>query len=369
MTNKLSTAIHAKSDIQYGLSGLRNLGNTCFMNSCMQIISHTHILNDFLNEKSDVDNKPSYMHKLSSQENIEEFNLLTEWDIVRKMLWKANCVVTPSGFFHCMKRLAAKQRMLSFTGYSQNDVSEFLRFIISSFHCGIQREVTMNISGTKKSSNDNMAMLCYEMFKNEYSKSYSEIIPMFYGVQLTLIKDVDSQPEGDQPGSIVSMRPEPCFILSLPIPKLNGSGDLSILDCIKEYCIPELLTGDNKWYNENLKVKQEVYKQHVFWSLPNVLIIDLKRFNKNGTKIQVPLQLEMNISMNPFMVGYNKDDAEYELYGVCNHSGNCSGGHYTAHIKCANKRWYLFNDTIVSEDRKFSGRDNVMGYTLFYRKV
>jgi ubiquitin carboxyl-terminal hydrolase 4/11/15 len=36
------------NESQRGLSGLTNLGNTCYLNAAVQILSHIHELNEYL---------------------------------------------------------------------------------------------------------------------------------------------------------------------------------------------------------------------------------------------------------------------------------------------------------------------------------
>ena len=333
-----------------GLSGLANLGNTCFINSCMQVLSHTYELNHFLNDEK-------YKKKLK---NKYDSLLLLEWDNLRTLMWNNNCIVSPNKFLNTVHKLATVKGMEMFTGYSQNDLPEFLLFLIDCFHNSISREIKMTISGQPENETDKIALQCFEMIKNMYSKEYSEIWNLFYAVHVSEITNLET-------GKQIKITPEPYFMLDLPIPSNNKSPTL--IDCFECYVEGEILDGDNAWYNEETKQKINIRKKILFWSLPNILVIDFKRFNARNQKNQILVTFPLDdLDLTKYVIGYKKESYHYDLYGVCNHSGGVLGGHYTAYVKNANGKWYHFNDTSVTEVGLQESIVSPKAYCLFYRK-
>ena len=333
-----------------GLSGLANLGNTCFVNSCIQIISHTYELNNTLN---DVKTMQKIKNKCDSA-------LLIEWNNLRKILWENNCVVSPNKFIKTIQKVAEIKHIDIFTGYSQNDVSEFLLFLIDCFHNSLSREIKMNISGNPENNTDVLAVKCFDMIKNMYSKEYSEIWNLFYGVHVSEIVSLKN-------GKTLQQTPEPYFMINLPIPQNNKSPTL--IDCFNLYIEGEELKNENAWYNENTKEKMDIKKKILFWSFPTILVIDFKRFNSRNQKNQIFIDFPLdNLDLSDYVIGYKKKTYIYELYGICNHSGSVYGGHYTSYVKNANDKWYHFNDTSVTEVSLLNAIISAKAYVLFYRK-
>ena len=327
-----------------GISGLANLGNTCFMNTTLQCLSHCYELNSFLN-------KAEYKKKLNKK---AESLILLEWDKLRELLWGENCIISPGGFLSSVQKVAKIKDKDIFTGFAQNDSSEFLGFIIDCFHTAIQREVTMTITGDAESDTDRLAQKCYEMMKNMYKKDYSEMLELFYGIRVSVIKSLESKYE--------NITPEPFFNLQLELP--NNNNNPSIIDCVEKYTQNEIL-------DQKMKVnkKEETCSKTIsFWSLPKILVISLKRFNNNNRKDQRLVNFEHDLDMTKYVKGYKNATQVYELYGICNHSGGTRGGHYTSFVKNANGKWYLFNDTKVIEVKNLDKLRTPQAYCFFYRK-
>jgi ubiquitin C-terminal hydrolase len=331
-----------------GYTGLANIGNSCYINACMQILSHTYEFSDFLDDEN-------YKKKINK---VSDSVILLEWDKLREMIWDNNCTIAPWGFVKAVQRVAALKDNSIFTGSGQNDIQEYLLFMIDCFHNAIRREVDMEITGKALNETDRLATTCYKMMQTSYKKDYSEILDIFYGIQVSEIVSVATNES-------LSLLAESFSVLSLPIPNRRGP---TLMDCFGEYCKKERLDGDNAWYNDETKEHEEVTKGYIFWSLPTILIIDLKRWGADGRKIHKVITTELeSIDFSPFVKGYNSGSYVYDLYGVCNHSGGSAGGHYTAHIKTADNRWYEFDDTSIREiktNQVISSRS----YCFFFRK-
>jgi len=337
-----------------GYTGLCNLGNTCFLNSCIQALSHTYELHKVLN-------KPLIQKQMAVLKT-DEMTIFREWKELIEVMWSGNGKLRPMKFVKAVHDIAGKKGVEIFTGFAQNDVTEFLRFIVNCFHTAMARPVQVNITGTAKTKHDELAVKCYNLLNSVFLKEYSDIFELFYGISVTEIRDAGNQ--------VQSLKPEQYFILDLPIPKIQASM-ISIYDCFDLFTTSESMSGENAWFNDNTGKKEDVSKKILFWNFPKILIVALKRFEYVGNKcFRINSQIETpltNLDLSKYVDGYMPNKYVYDLYGVCNHIGGPMGGHYTAYVKNVAGKWLNCNDESVSIIENHSDIITPMAYCLFYR--
>ena len=144
----------------------------------------------------------------------------------------------------------------------------------------------------------------------------------------------------------------------------------SLYDCLDAYTASEYLGGDNRWNCEKCKQLSEAERRTSFWVTPDVLVVLLKRFQFSSTsgfeKISVPVKFpESDLVIK---------SAIYDLYGVVNHYGSLSAGHYTALCReDSTSRWFIYNDhqvTPVGPDQLDKELNSCAKscYVLFYKR-
>ena len=339
-------------DKDKGYTGLVNLGNTCFLNSCIQILNHTY-------ELVHIFNSPNV--KKLVKKNIPEYSIINEWNELRELMWSNNGIVSPNKFVFNVHKLAKEKKREIFTGWAQNDMSEFLLFFIECLHNTISRSVKIKINGKIVDSVDNLAIQCYTMLQNIYAKDYSNIMELFYGIYVSQILTKDGK-------EVHTNKPEVFFILDLPIPE--NKEKITIYDCFDLFSKGEILENENAWFNEKTGLKENIQKRIIIWNFPNILVITLKRFSHDGeTKINTMVDFPLdNLDLSRYVNGYNASSYIYELYGICNHYGSILGGHYTSFVNNASGVWVHYNDSNVNIVKNIHDLMTSSAYCLFYRK-
>uniref|UniRef100_A0A8K9V8T1 Ubiquitin carboxyl-terminal hydrolase 8 n=1 Tax=Oncorhynchus mykiss TaxID=8022 RepID=A0A8K9V8T1_ONCMY len=313
------------------LTGLRNLGNTCYMNSILQCLCNTPAMVDYFN-------------KNLYQEDINRANILghrgevaEEFGVIMKALW--------SGLYKCISprdfKVTIGKINESFSGQEQQDSQELLLFLMDGLHEDLNKCEHYNIKEENDDLDDQRA--ANQAWTKHKLLNESVIVALFQGQFKSTVQCLTCHRK--------SRTFETFMYLTLPLASTNKC---SLQDCLKLFSKEEKMTDQNKVFCRHCKALRDSVKKLEIWKVPPIILVHLKRFSYEGrwkqklqTTVDFPLE---NLDLSQYVIGPRLGLKRYNLFGVSNHYGGLDGGHYTAYCKNAMKqRWYKFDDHEVSE--------------------
>ena len=300
--------------------GLRNQGNTCYLNSLLQTLFHVPAL------RSDVLGRPAEPRGLMKRLRTAPRPARALADVFKRLAQNATA------------QTRGLTRALGVSGLQQQDAQEYLRLLVGE--------------------------LCEDAALGDRVRSCYE------GRAENFLEATDDEAErlGERPAKI---REEAFLDVSLDVEAEDGT----VEGALQRYLEPEILDGENRWASPAGRCAAR--KGVRFARLPSVIVLHLKRFaydymrdevQKKGAPLRVPFRLpaaaferaapveeveeaeEGEEAVAPDGAEVVDDDRDpYLLHAVVVHVGGGSGGHYYAYVDpLLDGRWVKFDDDRVS---------------------
>ncbi|GMP91746.1 hypothetical protein CsSME_00042298 [Camellia sinensis var. sinensis] len=182
-----------------GLTGLLNLGNTCFMNSSLQCLVHTPKLVDYF--LGDYSREINHDNPLGMDGEIA----LAFGDLLRKLWAPGATPVAPRMFKSKLAHFAPQ-----FSGFNQHDSQELLAFLLDGLHEDLNRVKCKPYIEVKDGDDRPDEEVADEYWKNHLARNDSIIVDVCQGqYRSTLVCPVCRK---------VSVTFDPFMYLSLPLP-------------------------------------------------------------------------------------------------------------------------------------------------------
>ncbi|KAL0949256.1 hypothetical protein HGRIS_009334 [Hohenbuehelia grisea] len=295
-------------------SGLNNTGNSCFLNSALQVLMHTppllRILATHLKDQCDI---PNFCMACALRETTLKAHTIKR-------------AITPTPITSKLNTIAKHLRR-----GRQEDSHEFLRYAIDALQksClfGLPPKVDPKLAET------------------------SWVHKIFGGRLRSRVTCGSCGYNSDTYDSILD--------LSLDIHNCH-----SLKDALRKFVAIDQLKGADKYKCERCKKPVVAEKRFTVHEAPIVLTVHLKRFSPLGKKIGHHVNYDESLSLRPVMSD-GQYGPSYSLYGViCHAGGGPNSGHYFAHVRSREGRWYEMNDESVTPCRPPTGVKNA--YMLFY---
>jgi len=337
-----------------GNKGLVNLGNTCYMNSALQCLSH-------LLEFHPMSSSFIKSCNLSDATN----NVMDQWIELQRKLWDNGIKdpINPTELLREFRSECGKQNRY-FDNFQQNDIDEFLNIFMDFLHEAVSKPCEIKDIKRRKSEPEVQKIVekSNETWKSFFKKNNSYIIDKFYSQYFSLT----SCPECEY----ITTNHDPFSVITLTIPP-NAS---NLYDCLINYTNKKKLDSENEWRCDECKQLTTANQKIMFWNTSDIIIILLKRYTfsldmkrafKNNQEITYPFTLDLS----DYSINHNKQSTEYQLCGMCIHSGDTGGGHYYAICKHSlDEKWRVYNDSSVF-DIEESELSNHSPYCFFYRRI
>ncbi|KAF5934893.1 hypothetical protein HYC85_026022 [Camellia sinensis] len=378
----------SSSDLPWGLRGLNNLGNTCFMNSVLQAFLHTPPLRNYF--LSDRHNRYFCQQQSSSvKKNDTNYNknsklcLACDMDAMYSAVFSGDRKpYSPAKFLYSWWQHAA-----NLASYEQQDAHEIFISMLDGIHEKVEKD-----KRKPHSQGNGDCCIAHRVFcgilRSDVMCTACGFTSTTYDPCVDISLDLEPSQGGSGKTSTKSFHSSNTEADSKN--SSQNSGISTLMGCLDRFTRPERLGSDQKFFCQQCQVRQESLKQMSIRKLPLVSCFHIKRFEHSpirnmSRKVDRYLQFPFSLDMAPYLsssilrsrygnriFSFDGDEpdvsselsSEFELFAVITHTGKLDAGHYVTYLRLSNQ-WYKCDDAWVTRVNENIVRA-AQGYMMFY---